>query len=767
MRRVLSGSPSTALVAAAILVGPADGAGQQTGSIQGTVVTETGTLATDAEIHLVTLHLRVRVDENGTFAFPDVPSGRHVVEATSPRYGQAVQTLTVRPGQSARVNLIASPMYHLDALVVSAGTGAQTQLEAVQPSSVVRDRELAIKAEPSLGETLSREAGVNSTYFGPGASRPIIRGLGGDRVRMLESGVGTGDVSTTSPDHAVSVEPRAQERIEVIRGPATLLYGGTASGGIVNSYDGSIPREMPSSSSSGHAELLGASVSDEFSGSGGVTVALGSKVAAHGSAFVRKTDDYSIPGVAVVEEEEHEGEPHEEEEQPVGVLPNSDLETQRGALGVSFIDRGGWVGVSVKGYDTEYGVPAAHAHADEEEPGAEPAEEEDVPIRIDLRQRRLDAEGGLRFGEGFFRQVRGRFGYTDYRHFEKEGAEIGTRFDNRSWEFRGEAEHHLGEAGSGVFGVQFGRRDLEATGEEAFIAPTETFPVAVFAYEQIPMGTVNWEVGARFERTDVRNTAEAVERDDNAISVSGGLNWMASSSVSLVGSLAYSERAPAGEELFSFGPHFATNSFEIGNADLSKERGLNGDLGIRFRSARITGSLTGFANRFSDYIFLSFTDQEQDGLPVFAYDQTKATFIGAELEADIHLMRSSAGELDLRIVSDYVRAQNTESDRPLPLIPPFRLGGSLAYAGEQWLADLGVRYVAEQTRTAEFETTTPSYTLLDASVGYRLFSGRVAHDIILQGNNLTDEEARVHTSILKLQAPLPGRNIRLTYRLSF
>jgi len=750
---------------------PQQARSQEAGEIRGTVVTESGEVVTDAEVHLVTLHLRVLVSDDGQFAFEHVPSGRHVIEVTSPRHGQAVQTINVVSAQTASVNMVTSPMFHLDALVISAGTGAQTQMEAVQPSSVVRGRELAIKAEPSLGETLSKEAGVNSTYFGPGASRPIVRGLGGDRVRMLESGLGTGDASTVSPDHAVSIEPRSQERIEVIRGPATLLYGGTASGGIVNTYDGSIPREMPPSTATGHAELLGASVSDEVSALGGITFGIGEKVAVHGSALVRNTGDYAIPGFAIVEEDhDEEGEEHAEEEQPKGVLPNSDIRTQRAALGASFIDRHAWAGIAVKGFDTEYGVPGGHGHEEHEEgePGAEPHEEEEgETVRIDMRQRRIDGEGGLHFDRGFFRQIRGRFGYTDYDHTELEGGAIGTRFTNESWEFRGEAEHRLGGAGSGVFGLQLGNRDLKAEGEEAFIAPTTTFPVAIFGYEQLPIGEVNLEVGGRYERTSIENEDQAVTRIDHAVSASGGVNWTASDAIALVGSIAYSERAPTGEELYSDGAHLATNSYEIGNADLNKERGFNLDGGIRFRTERVTGSFTAFANRFDDFIFLDFTDAEIEGLPVFAYDQGAATFTGVEIEADIHLLKRPAGELDLRIVSDYVRAQNTDTDEPLPLMPPFRIGASLAWAGTPWIAEAGVRYVAEQTRTATFETTTPSYALVDATVGYRLFSGRLAHDLILQGTNLTDEEARVHTSILKLQSPLPGRSIRLSYRVSF
>ncbi len=743
---------------------------QEGSVITGVVVTEAGAPVTDAEVHLVTLHLRVRVDADGAFRFEGVPTGRHVLEATSLRAGQAVQTISVQAGTPVQINMIVSPMYHLDALVVSAGAGVQTQMEAVQPSSVVRGRELAIKAEPSLGETLSKEAGVNSSYFGPGASRPIIRGLGGDRVRMLEGGIGTGDASTTSPDHAVSLEPRSQERIEVIRGPATLLYGGTASGGIVNSYDGAIPREMPSGVGTGHVEVLGASVSEEFSGSGAVTLALGDKVAVHAGGLARKTSDYDIPGVARVElDEEHEGEEHEEEEQPVGTLPNSDIQTGRGALGLSYIARGGWIGASVKGYDTEYGVPAEHGHHEEEEGEEGHAEEEEAPVRIDMRQRRFDAEGGLRFEQGFFRQLRGRFGMTDYEHQELEGDEVGTRFENQSWEFRAEAEHRVGSFGSGVFGLQAGYRDLAAEGEEAFIAPTTTTPIAIFGYDQIALGDVTLEVGARLQRTTTDNQDLDSDRSDNTVSASAGVNWATSETVSLVGSLAYSERAPTAEELYSDGPHAATASYEIGNPLLNKESGLNFDAGVRLRTSHLSGSITAFTNQFADYIFQRFTGEELDELPVFEYDQAAASFVGAEVEVDIHLLSSTAGELDLRLVGDYVRAQNTDADEPLPLIPPFRLGGSLAFAGSNnpWIADFGVRYVAEQDRTAPFETSTPSYTLVDASVGYRLFSGTAAHDIILQGSNLTDEEARVHTSVLKLQAPLPGRNIRLMYRLSF
>ncbi|MCG8468786.1 MAG: TonB-dependent receptor, partial [Gemmatimonadetes bacterium] len=639
------------------------------------------------------------------------------------------------------------------------------------PSNVVRGIDLRAAAEASLGETLADEPGVNSSYHGPGASRPLIRGLGGGRVRILESGVGVGDVSDTSPDHQPAVEVATADRIEVIRGPATLLYGGSAIGGVVNVEAGRIPQELPAHPLTGSFTARGGTVSDERNIAGRVDGAVG-RIAVHVSGLYRNTDDYSIPGHAALEEEgEHEGE--EEGEGDFGVLGNSAVETSRFAGGLSYVGDNGLVGVSFSGYDSEYGVPGGHAHHEEGE-GGEEAEEEEGDVGIDLRQRRVDLEAAWRFGGSFVRGLNARFGLADYEHFEviaDEGSgarEVDTEFFNDEWEGRLELEHSLGGSSNGVLGLQALDRDFEAIGEEAFVPPTTTTQFAVFAFEQFELGDVRLQLGARVESQDTENVTGGVSRDDTGFSASIGAVVPVSDAVSLVLSGARSTKLPAATELFANGPHLGTRSFEIGDPNLEREVGYNVNAGIRLSEGRLRGELSFFVNSFDQFIYLVETGEEEDELPVFQWTQADAVFTGFEAQADLELFHSGDGHFVLDASADYVRAQLSDTDEALPRIPPFRFRAGLGYESPEWHGHAGVTRVARQGRVAAFEGETDGYTMVNASLGYRLFGGgRTVHDIILSGRNLTDEEARSHTSVIKAFAPLPGREIRLTYQIGF
>ncbi len=388
-------------------------------------------------------------------------------------------------------------------------------------------------------------------------------------------------------------------------------------------------------------------------------------------------------------------------------------------------------------------------------------------MTIDLEQRRFDLESAWRF-DGLVRAVKARVGVADYEHVEIEGGEIGTRFVNESWEARFEAQHRPLGPLSGAVGVQLGVRDFAAIGDEAFVPPSETDNWAIFLFEEIETDPVRWELGARLERQDV--TVEGSgdsSRDFTGVSVSGGLVWPATESFSLAVSGGRSVKLPSAEELFSDGPHLATNAFEVGNPDLDKEVATSLDVSGRWSVGRVEGEITGFVNRFDGFIFQSFTGAEEDGLPVLLYTQGDARFMGLEGQANAELLHRGNGHLALEVSGDWVDAELTEADRPLPRIPPLSLGAALRWEGQPWRARAGVRWHAEQDDVAPFEEPTDGYALLNALIGYRFFTGEVMHDLTLQGTNLTDELARNHGSFLKEIAPLPGRDVRLMYRLSF
>ncbi len=741
--------------------------GQETGSVMGNVVRADGAEAPDATVRIVSLGRRVEVDSAGTFLFQNVPSGSYLVEAQSPRFGHAVERFQLRDGESVSVLLELDPLFRLDELVITAGPAPARRSETYQPTSALTGWDLARDAEASLGETLAGTPGVTASYNGPGASRPIIRGLGGDRVRILESGVGSGDVSSQGPDHAVGIEPMAAERIEIVRGPATLLYGSGAMGGVVNVIDGRIPREIPARPLTGNATGLAGTVADERTASlqldGG-----GGSWAWHLSGLRRETGDYAIPGYAA---HEHDGEEQVEEE-PFGVLPNSAVETERGALGLSWVADDGFLGVALSGLNHDYGVPGhGHGHeAHEEEAPEEPGhelQEEEAGVVIGMEQRRLDVEGAWRFSDGSLRGVRGRFGYADYEHTEFEGQEIGTRFTNQQWEGRLVFDHSLVELLNGSLGVQAGARSFEALGDEAYVPPSETLNLAGFLFQDLQRDPVKFQLGARAEIQRAEARPGAVKRDHAGLSFSAGANWTLSDDVSLAMTGARSQKLPSLEELFSEGPHAATFAYEVGSPDLDPETAHSLDATLHLREGLFRVEATAFLNLFDGFIYQEFTGEEVDGLPLLRTVQGDARFLGWEGSVEFDLVHTGRHHLLVEGWGDYVRARLTRNDEPLPRIPPLRFGSRLRYNGGTLRADLGLTTVTRQDQVGPLEEGTDGYSMLGMSVGFRLFTGRVTHDFVVRGSNLTNEEARNHTSFLKELAPLPGREIRFMYRVHF
>lgn len=742
------------LVCGAILLASAPAVAQQTGGLEGEVLNVYNEPVHGAEVRIHAASRLVVTDSLGRFRLGDLRAGSLLLEVMSDQWGRATLPVSIEAGDVLYVVVNLSPVYHVDEIVVTTGP-ATLESRAFQPAAVISGAELVSASEPSLGETLSGQAGVSSTYFGPGASRPIVRGLGGDRVRMLESGLGTGDVSSTSPDHAVTVEPLQANRIEVVRGPATLLYGSAGIGGVVNVIDHRIPDEIPTKAIGGTGTIRGASVSEEMAAALDLRGGAG-PVGWRASGLLRNTGDYSIPGCAEA------GVSGADCETPPGTLANSSIETARGALGASLVGSPGYLGVSFGAFGTKYGVPVSHGHEDEEE-----EEEEEAPISIDLDQWRVDLSGRWLAETGFLNNLDLRLAYVDYRHQELEGSEVGTQFDNSQWEGRLEANHRLGADGAGVVGVQAGSRDLEATGAEAFIPPSSTDLFAAFAYEEVGAGPVRFQFGGRWESQSSRNKAADIEIDNGALSLSAGANWKTSDVLSLVATVSRPSKIPNSEELFADGPHAATGTYEIGAPGLGLESALSFDAGVHLTGEGVHGQITGFVTSFDDYIYLAFTDSVADGLPVFQYTQADALFTGFELSARVDLWHEGDKHLGLDLVGDYVFTRLDDTSESLPLIPPFTVGAGLDFESSGWRADLGVRLAADQNRVAEFETPTPGYVLLDASVGYRIFSGSMQHEISLRGTNLTNSEARASTSVLKDVAPFPGRDIRLTYRVLF
>lgn len=764
-----SGRPLAVLLLLAGAFLPASPAAAQDApvTLEVRVLTPDGQPADDVRIQVLDLGLSASTDAQGLARFEGVFPGSLLVEAISPTWGRSLERIDLGPDGPGEHVLRLTRSYRGEELLVTVGPNPLRRSEVARASDAVSGRELVAARRATLGETLEGRPGISSSYFGPGSGRPVIRGLSGDRVRVLESGLTSGDASATSPDHAVSTEPWAADRIEILRGPATLLYGSSAVGGVVNVIDGRIPRQLPDRPVTGHVTGGGGTVADETTGAFELDGAVG-RIAWHLGGLRRETEDYGIPGFAERDHDEEPGGGATGDGEPFGTLPNSFVETTRGTVGLSYVGNDGYLGVAFGGFDNLYGVPG-HGHEEEEaggDAGGEAVGEEEA-VRIDMQQRRLDLEGAWRFRSPWVSTLRVRVGRTDYRHFELEGPEIGTRFENDEWEGRLEAEHRLGDLATGVLGVQLGRRDFLAVGEEAFVPPSETDRIGVFLLEEFGREGLRYQLGARYERQDVASTLDGLELDHAGVSLSGGLVWSPLRRLDLALTASRSTKLPSAEELFSDGPHLATRSFEIGDASLDEEVALGGELSLRLREGRTTGEITGFVTRFEDFIYQAFTGGEEDGLPVLRYTQDAALFTGFEAQGRRSLLAEGPRDLALGVTADHVRAELVDTDEPLPRIPPVRVGGFVEYLDATWRGRLGARRVFEQERTAAFETPTDGYTLVDASVGYRFASGRVVHDVTLTGSNLADREARSHVSFLKELAPLPGREVRLTYRLGF
>ena len=740
-----------------------------TGVVQGRALDINGQPVADGEAFLVEPRRRVSLTEEGKFRFEGLRPGEYLVEVRSEVHGTGVKRLRLGAGETAEIEITLDLATYADSVVVSAGADPRSRLEVAQPISVLSGEDLELAIQPTLGETLASQPGVGSTYFGPGASRPVIRGLGGDRVRVLEGGIGTLDVSNTSPDHAVGYDPLLASSIEVVRGPATLLYGSSAVGGVVNVLDERVPSAVPENPISGEVSLLVGTVADEQTGALHLEGGSG-RWAWHVHGSRRDTDDSEIPGFA--REDPEEGDPR-------GVLPNSALEREAAGLGVSRVGERSFFGVSVSGFDSLYGVPGGEHH---EEAGGEPGDEHDeVPggdgdegIRIDLEQRRVDLQGEwfLRDG-GFLRGVKTRLGLADYEHRELEGTEVGTRFLNDGFEGRLELVQRRRDFGadlslSGSFGLQVAEADFEAVGEEAFVPPSRTDSRAVFAYEEIARGPVTFQLGGRIESQETDPEPEGLpSRSFTGLSSSLGLVWDFAPGVAVTAALARTERLPTANELYADGPHLATRTFELGDPDLEEEVSLGLDLSLRKKRGRLTGVLNLFVNRFDDYIFERFTGAVADGLDQVRFVQEDAEFRGAELEAMVELVSFAGGHLELLLGADVVEAELRRTGENLPRIPPLSWRTGLNVHHGRIRGTVELERVETQDDVAVNERPTDGYTLLDASLSYRLLSRGFVTDLHLRGRNLTDEEARNHVSFLKDEAPLPGRDLSLSLRFKF
>lgn len=775
----------------------------QNQTVSGTVVNKQGQPIANAKVHVHGRQQYVYTNAQGQFSIQSPAQAELHIAAKG--YGDqfiqpTAQTLNVTLAQGGveRITVSASGLHHYD-------------LDMAHPVSVLSGEALSLKTEATIGETLKSMPGVHSNYYGPVAASPVIRGLDGPRVKVLSNGLDTGDVSRVGPDHAITADAITTEQIEVLRGPATLLYGSGAIGGVVNVVDNRIPRQLRQPQTILDSRFN--TVADE------TTLALShdgasDQLAWHFDGFNRDSNDFAVP-----EFTNDEGETSKK-------LANSWLDNQAVNGGLSWVGSQGLFGVTVGRIDSKYGIPGHHHHEHAVDEAATD-EHADDGVYADMTQDRVGYAGELYSPFAGIETLSLTGAYTDYQHIEVEAGTAGTTFSNKALENRLSAEHADVFGWHGLVGLHLQHNDYHAVGAEAFTPASKTDSYALFVLEEQKFGDITAQLGGRFEKTKHKAGALLAEHDHmdegddhagehaaeaahtyarfNASSLSAGLVWNFMPDYQWALNLSRSERAPSAAEIYANGAHIATKSYEVGlayqldedgemslyNGKMQREIANNIDLGFRKITGDVTFSYNFFYNQVDNYLYQNFTDLTMEDLAghshdhdhadtghdhdhdhdhghdsffVYHYQQHDAILYGMEFELAYQFTPTQR----LNVFADTVRARlknggdtRYSNGDQLPRIPPLKAGLQYQYQAQQWSADLGATFYARQEHIHFFETETAGYATFDASLSYYFDMQSVDMTAFIKGSNLADKLGYVHSSFIKADAPLPGRAITL------
>lgn len=744
----------------------------------------------------------IMTNEQGLFTLSDLSAGKIELHISAKNYAHDNQYIIINQDDILGMNIKLSPSV-MEVLDVYATPLHTSTIESALPVNVIAGDDLKLKQASTLGETLKNEVGVHSSFYGSVASSPIIRGLDGPRVLITQNGLDAGDASRVGPDHSVATETSTATQIEVLRGPATLFYGSGAIGGVVNIVDNRVPT---SSDTVADWLLQYNDVSNENQGSFSVQTG-NDNIAVHLDAFWRDAGDYVLPKGfdSHAHEEEHEDEHEEEETQPTH-LASSNSQSSGFTLGSSYLFDQGFIGFSYGSMSRDYGIPG-HSHDEESEEHDAGSEGIEEGTMAEMEQDRFQLLSELNFDQGFIKQLAAKFAYTDYQHQEIEDGAIGTTFKNNSMEMKADLYHQEYKGWQGAWTLHYKYSDFEAVGEEAFAPPSKTDSFAVAWLEEKHFGDVLFQLGARVERVTIDADDTTIGFSDHdteqvsfteqrftPLSTSLGLVWDYQTGYNLGLSVAVSQRAPSAAELFSFGSHIGTGTFEVGamydieqegdeiHVELSSqipdiETSYSVDLTWRKFEGDFGFVVSAFYNHVNDYYYQQDTGllfesdhdehvadehEDEDGLPILVYQQDDVDMYGIEAEFFYQI----TSPIKATVFGDYVEAQLSDGGY-LPRTPPMRIGASLQYQGNNYDGELSINHYFEQNNIASLETTTAGYNLIDMNMNY--YIDGVGNDLVIyiKGNNLTDDVARVHSSFLKDIAPLPGRNFSLGIRGSF
>ena len=747
-------------------VPPAQPVPQATGSITGKVVTDDGAPVHGATVLIIGSPRTATTGEDGSYTITGIAPGTYEVIAQREHLTTGRQSVTVTASQPSTVDFkLALEALHEEVVVTASATGQTTTFESFNSITSLDTVEIAKKMSTSLADVLEGQAGIAKRSFGPGTTRPIIRGFDGDRVLIMTDGVRTGDLSSQSGDHGTSIDPASLQRLEVVKGPATLLYGSNALGGVVNAIT---PQETfrtaPFSGVLGSVTFDGGTANTQAGGNGSLQYGNGKWMLwANGGA--RRSGDYDTP---------------------IGTVENSKTRLANGGGGFGWAGTRGFFSAGAKFENSRFGVPFAgqfHHHDDAEE-GLHQDDEAFVDIdsnRLDLR---MDA--GLQNLQGrFIDSARVVFSFLDYEHQELEidgGVEaVGTTFNNKVSTLRAELQQKPMGRLSGRMGVETFFREYEAVGEEALAPSTRQNSIAAFVYEEAGFGRLRLQFGARAERNaydvDARVADDpdvcaavlggcpppAVNRTFTGISASAGLHVDINGNAAIVANVSRASRAPALEELYNFGPHIGNLAFEVGNPGLDTESTLGFDVSLRGRGQKARAEVNVYTYDINNFVFLDLQDVEVEGLRFAQYQQSDARYTGVDASAHLELVPWLHVNADIGLV----RATLKDTDEHLPRIPALQGRIELEIPWKQLTISPEVVFTADQNRVFRAETPTGGATLFNLGATYVLGQQHLTHIFTIEGYNLTNEEYRLHTSFIKDLAAEMGRGVKATYSVKF
>ena len=658
----------------------------------------------------------------------------------------------------------------LDTITATAHPLTQTAVDYAAADNVIKNDQLR-QGGATIGEALTDQIGVYSNQFGPGASRPVIRGQDGARVKVLENASETMDVSTLSPDHAVMVDPILAKQVEIVRGPSTLLYGAGTVGGLVNVTDSKIPTQMPENGYEGQIGLRYNTGSDEKLGAAGVTVGLGDQVALRVEGSKRDANSYIAPDYV------HEGERERR-------VDNTFAKSDNVSLGLSWIYDRGFTGVSYTNRQDQYGLPGHsheyeschphgthlhcgghddHDHGEEEEGHEHEHEHDHAGPWVDLKSERYDFRTELNDPFAGFKKLRAQASYTDYKHDEIEEGEAATTFKSTGYDARLELVHHPIAAWEGVVGTQFGRQKLDITGEESlFAGPSTTEKWSLFALEHTQWKDVHFELAARFDQQKIDIDSPQTDYDDHTFSYSGAANWLFAPNYKLSLVASHQERMPLAQELYANGKHLATNTYEMGNENLNPEKSNNIELGFHYDADKLSYHVHAFHSWFDDYIYAQTLDRYEN-FRLVEYTQDEARFYGVEGEISYQL----SPRYKTTLFGDYVRGK-IESEGNTPRIPGGRIGTRFdADFGDGFSGTAEYYHAFQQDKIAAYESETEGYNMVNLGVAYSARATEKSdYRVYLKANNVLDETVYNHASFLS-NIPQVGRNFTVGVDFSF